>query len=105
MKLPQNQFSCCKGFQRDVSQNLVQEALIHEICFKKTLFIVVSMISSYLLSQGLSTITTGTDWTIMDTGLTNLAEPLPLIVTGMETGYVIQEKLPMVSYPMNLFVS
>lgn len=59
---------------------------MHEICFKKTLFIVVSMISSYLLSQGLSTITTGTDWTIMDTGLTNLAEPLPLIVTGMETG-------------------
>lgn len=78
---------------------------MHEICFKKTLFIVVSMISSYLLSQGLSTITTGTDWTIMDTGLTNLAEPLPQIVTGMETGYVIQEKLPMVSYPMNLFVS
>ena len=78
---------------------------MHEICFKKTLFIVVSMISSYLLSQGLSTITTGTDWTIMDTGLTNLAEPLPLIVTGMETGYAIQEKLPMVSYPMNLFVS
>lgn len=78
---------------------------MHEICFKKTLFIVVSMISSYLLSQGLSTITTGTDWTIMDTGLTNLAEPLPLIVTGMETRYVIQEKLPMVSYPMNLFVS
>lgn len=78
---------------------------MHEICFKKTLFIVVSMISSYLLSQGLSTITTGTDWTIMDTGLTNLAELLPLIVTGMETRYVIQEKLPMVSYPMNLFVS
>ena len=78
---------------------------MHEICFKKTLFIVVSMISSYLLSQGLSTITTGTDWTIMDTGLTNLAEPLPLIVTGMETRYVIQEKLPMVTYPINLFVS
>ena len=78
---------------------------MHEICFKKTLFIVVSMISSYLLSQGLPTITTGTDWTIMDTGLTNLAEPLPLIVTGMETRYVIQEKLPMVTYPINLFVS
>ena len=50
-------------------------------------------------------IITGTVWMITDTGPTNLEEPTPL--TGMEEGTEseIQERLPMASSLMNLFVS